>query len=101
MDYVVNFATTGTFTIWVRGSGDSDVGGANDSISLGLDGVLAYRINGVFPQKAMIDVGMPVESLSQSALLVEMNKVPTDLREACLDWYETRGMRFRLGANGA
>ena len=41
-------------------------------------------INGVFPQKAMIDVGMPVESLSQS----------------CLDWYETRGMRFRFGADG-
>ena len=58
-------------------------------------------INGMFPQKAMIDVGMTVESLSQSALLVEMNKVPTDLREACLDWYETRGMRFRFGADGA
>ncbi len=58
-------------------------------------------INGVFPQKAMIDVGIPVESLSQSALLVEMNKVPQALREACLDWYETRGMRFNFGTHSA
>jgi hypothetical protein len=36
----------------VRGSGDSDVGGANDSINLGLDGAIAYRINNVFPQSA-------------------------------------------------
>ena len=48
----------------------------------------------------MIDVGMPVESLSQSALLVEMSKVPIALREACLDWYETRGMRFRPAPTG-
>ncbi len=33
-------------------------------------------INGVFPQQAMINTGIPVESLSQSALLVEMAKVP-------------------------
>jgi hypothetical protein len=52
LDYVVNFTTTGTNYIWVRGSGDSDVGGANDSINLGLDGAIAYRINGVFPQAA-------------------------------------------------
>ncbi|MCZ7833643.1 MULTISPECIES: signal transduction protein [Atlantibacter] len=58
-------------------------------------------INGVFPQKAMIDVGIPVESLSQSALLVEMSKVPQALREACLDWYESRGMRFNFGTHSA
>ena len=40
-------------------------------------------INGVFPQQAMIDIGMPIESLSQSALLVEMAKVPDALREEC------------------
>jgi len=50
LDYRVYFSTTGTFTVWVRGAGDSDAGGANDSINLGLDGAIAYRINGVFPQ---------------------------------------------------
>lgn len=58
-------------------------------------------INGLFPLKAMVDVGVPVESLSQSALLVEMARVPQELREACLQWYEARGMRFRFGADGS
>lgn len=58
-------------------------------------------INGVFPQKAMIDIGIPVESLSQSALLVEMGKVPQALREACLEWYESRGMQFKFGLDSA
>jgi len=58
-------------------------------------------INGVFPQKSMIDVGIPVESLSQSALLVEMNKVPEALRESCLQWYEARGMKFQFGSQPA
>lgn len=58
-------------------------------------------INGVFPQKSMIDVGIPVESLSQSALLVEMAKVPAELREACLRWYEDRGMKFNYGTDGS
>ncbi|AHG21532.1 signal transduction protein [Chania multitudinisentens RB-25] len=57
-------------------------------------------INGVFPQQAMVNIGMPIESLSQSALLVEMNKVPQELREACLTWYETRGMQFKFGDDG-
>lgn len=57
-------------------------------------------INGVFPQKAMIDVGIPVESVSQSALLVEMAKVPAELRENCLRWYEERGMVFNYGSDG-
>src|SRR6185312_16389367 len=58
-------------------------------------------INGVFPQKALCDIGLPLESLSQSALLVEMARVPQSLREACLDWYEKRGMQFRFGADPA
>jgi hypothetical protein len=58
-------------------------------------------MNGVFPQKALVDIGMPMESLSQSALLVEMAKVDRPLREACLAWYEERGMRFQWGPDGA
>ena len=54
-------------------------------------------INGVFPQKALVDIGMPLEGLSQSALLVEMAKVPQALREDCLAWYEAKGMKFRFG----
>lgn len=56
-------------------------------------------INGVFPQKSLIDIGMPLESLSQSALLVEMNKVPKSLRQACLKWYEDQGMKFQFGTD--
>ena len=52
LDYRVYFATSGTFTVWVRGSGDSDAGGASDSINLGLDGVVAFRENGQWPQAA-------------------------------------------------
>jgi len=40
-----------------------------------------------------------MESLSQSALLVEMAQVPQALREQCLAWYEERGMQFRFGPN--
>ena len=58
-------------------------------------------INGVFPQKALVDIGMPMESLSQSALLVEMAKVPQSLREECLKWYEERGMKFQFGSDPA
>lgn len=56
-------------------------------------------INGVFPQQAMVNIGMPIESLSQSALLVEMAKVPDELREECLSWYQERGMKFQFGEN--
>ena len=56
-------------------------------------------INGVFPQKALVDIGMPLEGLSQSSLLVEMAKVPLTLREECLAWYEARGMGFRFGSD--
>jgi hypothetical protein len=58
-------------------------------------------INGVFPQKALADIGMPLEGLSQSDLLVEMGKVPPALREECLSWYEARGMRFMFGKDPA
>ena len=58
-------------------------------------------INGVFPQKALVDIGMPLEGLSQSALLVEMAKVPQSLREECLKWYEEHGMKFQFGADPA
>ena len=65
--------------------------GLFDSFCMGM-------INGVFPQKALVDIGMPMESLSQSALLVEMAKVPAALREQCLAWYEARGMKFMFGS---
>ncbi len=58
-------------------------------------------MNGVFPQQALVGIGMPLESLSQSALLVEMAKVPRALREDCLAWYERRGMTFHFGPDGA
>jgi hypothetical protein len=58
-------------------------------------------MNGVFPQKALCDIGMPMEGLSQSDLLVEMSKVPDVLREECLHWYEARGMSFRFGSDPA
>jgi hypothetical protein len=58
-------------------------------------------INGMFPQKALVDIGMPLESLSQSALFVEMAKAPQSLREECLKWYEDRGMKFEYGSDPA
>lgn len=71
-----------------------EIMGLFDSFCMGM-------INGVFPQKALVDIGMPIESLSQSALLVEMAKVPPSLREECLAWYEARGMKFQFGTNPA
>ena len=68
--------------------------GLFDSFCMGM-------MNGVFPQKALVDIGMPLESLSQSALLVEMDKVPQKLREECLAWYEARGMNFKFGTDPA
>ena len=71
-----------------------DIMGLFDSFCMGM-------INGVFPQKALVDIGLPLESLSQSALLVEMAKVPPALREECLAWYEARGMQFKFGSDPA
>lgn len=56
-------------------------------------------MNGVFPQESLVKIGMPVEALSQSALLHEMSLVSQDLREQCLQWYIDRGMDFRFGEN--
>ena len=58
-------------------------------------------INAFFPIATMVNIGMPIESMSQSALLVEMARVPQDLREDCLKWYEARGMSFKFGEDGA
>ena len=58
-------------------------------------------INGVFPQKALADIGMPLEGLSQSDLLAEMALVPVELREQCLRWYEAQGMKFAFGSDPA
>ncbi len=58
-------------------------------------------INGVFPQKALADIGMPLEGLSQSDLLAEMALVPAALREQCLAWYEAQGMKFVFGSDPA
>ncbi len=71
---------------------NKEIIGLFDSFCMGM-------MNGVFPQKALVDIGMPMESLSQSALLVEMAKVPQSLREECLAWYEAKGMKFKFGTD--
>ncbi|MFW5846472.1 MAG: signal transduction protein [Planctomycetota bacterium] len=58
-------------------------------------------MNGVFPQQALCRIGVPMEGLSQSALLAEMEQVPQELREQCLQWYIDRGMDFRFGSDEA
>lgn len=73
---------------------NKDIMGLFDSFCMGM-------INGVFPQKALCDIGLPIESLSQSALVHEMSLVPEDLREQCLSWYEERGMDFKWGTDYA
>ena len=73
---------------------NKEIMGLFDSFCMGM-------INGVFPQKALCDIGLPIEALSQSALVHEMGLVPQDLRGACLTWYEERGMRFQWGTDGA
>jgi len=73
---------------------NKEIIGLFDSFCMGM-------MNGVFPQKALVDIGMPMESLSQSALLVEMGKVPHSLREECLAWYEAKGMKFQFGTDPA
>lgn len=58
-------------------------------------------MNGVFPQKALTAIGMPMEGLSQSDLLAEMALVPEALREECLVWYQNKGMKFAFGTDQA
>ena len=71
-----------------------EIMGLFDTLCMGM-------INGVFPQKALMDIGMPLEGLSQSALVVEMALVSADEREACLQWYEERGMQFQYASDPA
>lgn len=73
---------------------NKEIIGLFDSFCMGM-------MNGVFPQKSLSDIGMPLESLSQSALVYEMSLVPESLREACLKWYEDQGMNFKFGINEA
>ncbi|AMO54963.1 signal transduction protein [Endozoicomonas montiporae] len=58
-------------------------------------------MNGVFPQESLIKIGMPIEPLSQSALLYEMSLVPQEEREECLQFYIDRGMDFKFGTDAA
>ncbi len=68
--------------------------GLCDSFCMGM-------MNGVFPLKLMSRIGMPIESLSQSALYHEMTQIPQSLREECLQWYEKQGMQFQYGKDPA
>lgn len=72
---------------------NKEIMGLFDSFCMGM-------INGVFPLKALYRIGIPIESLSQSELLVEMDMVPDALREECVAWYEARGMTFQFGEDG-
>ncbi|WP_257265008.1 hypothetical protein [Endozoicomonas sp. ONNA2] len=58
-------------------------------------------INGVFPMESLVRIGMPIESLSQSALLYEMSLVSQAEREQCLQFYLDRGMDFQFGTDSA
>ncbi|UYM18253.1 hypothetical protein [Endozoicomonas euniceicola] len=58
-------------------------------------------INGVFPQASLARIGLPVEALSQSALLHEMSQVPQQEREECLQFYIDRSMNFQFGEDSA
>jgi hypothetical protein len=71
-----------------------EIMGLFDSFCMGM-------INGVFPQKALCKIGMPLESLSQSMLVHEMSKVSQAEREECLQFYKKKGMTFKFGDNPA
>lgn len=71
---------------------NKEIMGLFDSFCMGM-------MNGVFPQKSLVDIGMPMEGLSQSALLHEMSLVSDELKEECLQWYEERGMTFHYGTD--
>lgn len=73
---------------------NKEIIGLFDTLCMGM-------LNATFPLKAMCAIGMPIESLSQSDLLVEMAAVPDTLREECLAWYEARGMKFQFGTDPA
>ena len=71
-----------------------DLMGLHDVFCMGM-------INGLFPLPHLARIGMPLEGLSQSALLHAMSLVGADEREACLRWYEERGMTFHWGDDPA
>ena len=71
---------------------NKEIIGLFDSFCMGM-------INGVFPQRALTEIGMPMEGLSQSDLLAEMAQVDQALREQCLAWYQAQGMHFEFGNN--
>lgn len=71
-----------------------EIMGLFDSMCMGM-------INGMFPQKALADIGITMEGLSQSALVHEMSLVDDSLREQCLQFYEQRGMQFQYGEDSA
>lgn len=73
---------------------NKEIIGLFDSFCMGM-------INGVFPQKALCSIGMPLESLSQSMLLHEMSLVPQSLREECLQFYIDKGFDFQFGSDDA
>ena len=58
-------------------------------------------MNGVFPQESLAKIGLPIEALSQSALLHEMSLVSQEEREECLQFYIDRGMDFQFGTDAA
>ncbi|MFV0431695.1 MAG: signal transduction protein [Alphaproteobacteria bacterium] len=73
---------------------NKEIMGIFDSFCMGM-------INGVFPQKALCDIGMPMEGLSQSALAYEMSLVTQQEKEDCLNWYIDQGMNFHFGHDDA
>ncbi|MFV0322136.1 MAG: signal transduction protein [Alphaproteobacteria bacterium] len=73
---------------------NKEIMGIFDSFCMGM-------INGVFPQKALSDIGMPMEGLSQSALAYEMSLVSQKEKEECLNWYIKQGMTFHFGNDDA
>ncbi len=73
---------------------NTEIMGIFDSFCMGM-------MNGVFPQKSLCDIGMPMEGLSQSALIYEMSLVTEAEKEACLNWYIDQGMTFHFGQDDA
>lgn len=71
---------------------NKEIMGLFDSFCMGM-------MNGVFPQEALVRIGMPMESLSQSMLVYEMSLVSQELREECLQFYIDQGMDFRFGTD--
>jgi len=58
-------------------------------------------LNAVLCPAKMAEIGMPVELLSQSDLLAEMELVPDDVAQGHLDWLKARGVTLHYGADPA